>query len=262
MDDSNPLPILPQLTVLVVDDNDVNRMYMLHLLRKSGHKPLAAADGGQALALAASQAVDCILMDVQLPDMDGLAVTRAIRDGQCTPANPPDVPILALTAFALQGDRERCLAAGMDDHVAKPVRGRDLLLAMARVIEGRAGRPAQPPQPAQSPAVLDLSEFSRKGNLEFAAELLALFVELAEPKGRELTKAVQRGDVAAASGLAHDLAGMAGPLRAEALGQAMRALLAACQTGDAETCRQSHAQAETALAAVLAAARVHPLRNV
>ena len=258
MDESNPLPVLPPLTVLVVDDNDVNRIYMLHLLRKNGHTPLAAADGGQALALAASQAVDCILMDVQLPDMDGLAVTRAIRDGQCLPFNPPDVPILALTAFAMQGDRERCLAAGMDDHVAKPVRGRDLLWAMARVIEGRGGRPAQP---AASQAVLDLSEFSRKGNMEFAAELLTLFVELAEPKGRELAEAAQRGDVAAASGLAHDLAGMAGPLRAEALGQAMRDLLAACQTGDVMACRQSHAQAETALAAVLAAARAHPLRN-
>ena len=258
MDDSNPLPVLPPLTVLVVDDNDVNRLYMLHLLRKNGHTPLAAADGGQALALAASQAVDCILMDVQLPDMDGLTVTRAIRDGQCLPANPPDVPILALTAFAMQGDRERCLAAGMDDHVAKPVRGRDLLLAMARVIEGRGDRPAQP---AASQTVLDLSEFSRKGNVEFAAELLALFVELAEPKGRELAKAVENGDVADASRLAHDLAGMAGPLRAEALGQAMRALLAACKSGDVTACRQSHVPAQAALAAVLAAARVHPLRN-
>ncbi|EKO39246.1 MAG: response regulator (CheY-like domain and winged-helix DNA-binding domain containing protein) [Solidesulfovibrio magneticus str. Maddingley MBC34] len=258
MADSSPLPILPPLTVLVVDDNDVNRMYLLHLLRKSGHTPLAAADGGQALALTASQAVDCILMDVQLPDMDGLTVTRAIRDGQCLPANPPDVPILALTAFAMQDDRERCLAAGMDDHVAKPVRGRDLLSAMARVLEGRTGRPAQA---AESQAVLDLSEFSRKGSLEFAAELLGLFVELAEPKGRELAEATLRGDVAAASGLAHDLAGMAGPLRAEALGQAMRALMAACQAGDAEACRQSHAQAEAALAAVLDAARAHPLRN-
>ena len=97
MDDSNPLPVLPPLTVLVVDDNDVNRIYMLHLLRKNGHTPLAAADGGQALALAASQAVDCILMDIQLPDMDGLTVTRAIRDGQCVPANPPGVASFSQT---------------------------------------------------------------------------------------------------------------------------------------------------------------------
>ncbi len=257
MDDSSPLPILPPLTVLVVDDNDVNRVYLLHLLRKNGHTPLAAADGGQALALAASQTVDCILMDVQLPDMDGLAVTRAIRDGQCLPVNPPDVPILALTAFAMQGDRKRCLAAGMDDHVAKPVRGRDLLSAMARVLEGRTGRATQ----AAAEAVLDLSEFSRKGSLEFAAELLGLFVELAEPKGQELARAVENGDIADVSRLAHDLAGMAGPLRAEALGQAMRALQAACQTGDVTACRQSHVPAEAALATVLAAARAHPLRN-
>ena len=230
-------------------------MLFRSLLRKNGHTPIPAVDGGQALALAASRTVDCILMDVQLPDMDGLTVTRAIRDGQCAPANPPDVPILALTAFALHGDRERCLAAGMDDHVAKPVRGQDLLLALARVVAGRK------PETAAAPAALDLSEFASKGNREFAAELLALFVELAEPKGLELAEAVRRGDVAAASGLAHDLAGMAGPLRAETMGLAMRALQAACQTGDPEACRQHHARAENALAVVLAAARVHPLRN-
>ena len=137
MDDSNPLPILPQLTVLVVDDNDVNRMYLLHLLRKNGHTPLAAADGGQALALAASQAVDCILMDVQLPDMDGLAVTRAIRNGQCLPVNPPNVPILALTAFAMQGDRERCLAAGMDDYLSKPINADELSRQLERWAQAR-----------------------------------------------------------------------------------------------------------------------------
>jgi CheY-like chemotaxis protein/HPt (histidine-containing phosphotransfer) domain-containing protein len=255
MDVSSPAQGLPPLTVLVVDDNDVNRMYMLHLLRKNGHTPIPAVDGSQALTLAASRTVDCILMDVQLPDMDGLAVTRAIRAGNCAPANPADVPILALTAFAMQGDRERCLAAGMDAHVPKPVRGPDLFAAIAQVLKcTRAKAPAEP-------TPLDLSEFTRSGNLEFVGELLALFLELAEPKGQALAEAVRRGDLAAAAGLAHDLAGMAGPIRAEALGQTMRALQEACQTGDAAACRHSHGRAATVLEAVLAAVRLHPYRN-
>jgi CheY-like chemotaxis protein/HPt (histidine-containing phosphotransfer) domain-containing protein len=249
---SSPAQGLPPLTVLVVDDNDINRMYMLHLLRKNGHTPLPAVDGQQALEIAASQTVDCILMDIQLPDMDGLTVTRAIRAGRCAPANPPQVPILALTAFAMQGDRERCLAAGMDAHVAKPVRGPDLLAALARVL-GPARAAAEP-----TPQHLDLSEFSRKGRQEFAAELLTLFLELAEPKGQALAAAVARDDSAAALGLAHDLAGMAGPIRAEGLGRTMRALQEACQAGDRAARRSCHALAARELAAVLAAVRVHP----
>ncbi|MHC1788071.1 response regulator [Solidesulfovibrio sp.] len=252
MNASAPAQDLPSLTVLVVDDNDVNRLYMLHLLKKNGHIPIPAADGRQALEMARSHPVDIILMDVQLPDMDGLTVTRAIRDGQCAGANTAQVPILALTAFAMHDDRERCLAAGMDDHVSKPVRGADLFAAMARVL-GRDRSPEAATRP-----VLDLSEFTRKGRQEFAAELLALFLELAEPKGLALAAALDRNDLTAAAGLAHDLVGMAGPIRAEALGQTMRSLQERCQSGDLAASRERHAQAARELADVLAAVRAHP----
>ncbi|OLN27549.1 Signal transduction histidine kinase [Desulfovibrio sp. DV] len=252
MDVSSPAQDLPPLTVLVVDDNDVNRIYMLHLLRKNGHTPIPAVDGRQALEVAASQTVDCILMDIQLPDMDGLTVTRAIREGRCAPANPPEVPILALTAFAMQGDRERCLEAGMDAHVSKPVRGADLFAVIGQVLsKARLATNSRE-------ELLDLSEFSRKGRREFAAELLALFLELAEPKGQALTEAVSRGDTAAALGLAHDLAGMSGPIRAERLAAAMRSLQEACRLGDITACRSYLAQAKLELAAVFAAVRAHP----
>ena len=242
--------VLPSLTVLVVDDNEVNQLYMQHLLRKNGHTPIPAVDGRQALDAVAAQPVDCILMDIQLPDMDGMAVTKAIRAGAGGATNPPHVPILALTAYAMPGDRQRCLAAGMDAHVAKPVRGPDLFAAIAQALgQPRSDAPA---------AVLDLSEFSQTGRQEFAAELLTLFLELAAPKGRALADAAARGDFAAAAGLAHDLAGMAGPLRAEGLGQAMRLLQEACRLGDADHCRQLAAQAGQALAAVTEAARAHP----
>jgi len=252
MDVSGPAQVLPPLTVLVVDDNDVNQLYIQHLLRKHGHTAIPAVDGRQALDAVAAHPVDCILMDIQLPDMDGIAVTKAIREGTCGPTNPPEVPILALTAYAMPGDRLRCLAAGMNAHVSKPVRGQDLFAAIAQVL-GRVLPSVDAPA-----MVLDLSEFSHKGRQEFAAELLALFLELAEPKGLALADAVSRGDLAAAKGLAHDLAGMSGPIRAEGLGQAMRLLQDACRAGDHDACRQLDQKARQVLDAVLEAARRHP----
>jgi|GEM_PF-2533891 len=254
MDAAGPDRNLPSLAVLVVDDNEVNRLYMMHLLRKRGHRPVAAADGHEVLLAVAQQAFDIILMDVQLPDTDGLTLTRTIRSGQCGTLNPPDIPILALTAFAMQGDRDRCLAAGMDDHVSKPIRAPDLLAAMARVLDGRqAGGREQDHAPA-----IDLSEFAQAGRREFALEMLSLFLELAEPKGRELGDAVGRGDIQAALALAHDLAGMTGPLRATRLNEAMKAVQQACQSGDLQACRESHALADRELAAACQAARSHP----
>lgn len=252
MDASGSAQALPSLTVLVVDDNDVNRLFMQHLLRKNGHTAISAANGREALNAVAAHPVDCILMDIQLPDMDGVAVTRAIRQGTCGSANPPEVPILALTACVMPSDRQRCLEAGMNAHVAKPVRGPDLFAAIAQVLGC-----AQPNLGAHAPA-LDLSEFSQKGRQLFAVELLTLFLELAEPKGRDLADAVARGDLAAARGLAHDLAGMSGPIRAEGLGRAMRQLQEACREGDVAACRESHALAGQALATVLRAVRAHP----
>ncbi len=104
-------------SVLLVEDNDVNREVALDLLRNAGLKVDTARDGEEALAKAGAQAFDLILMDVQMPRMDGLAATRAIR------ALPREgaLPILAMTANAYEDDRRACLAAGMDDFVAKPV---------------------------------------------------------------------------------------------------------------------------------------------
>lgn len=246
---------LPSLSVLVVDDNEVNRLYMLHLLRKMGHQPTTASTGREALDAIASQSFDIILMDVQLPDIDGLAVTRMVRAGECGSANPPDVPILALTAFAQSGDRQRCLAAGMNDHLPKPVRVQDLLDAMARSMKARgSGGPADQPEDQ----AFDLAAFTRESRREFAKEMLALFLELAEPKRRSLEEAIRKGDIQAAVALAHDLAGMAGPLRARRLHETMKALQEACMTGNISSCRVHHALAERELAAVLTAVRAHP----
>jgi signal transduction histidine kinase/CheY-like chemotaxis protein len=117
------------LRILLAEDNLVNRRLACYLLEKKGHTVIAARDGREALAAFETEAVDLILMDVQMPGMDGLQATRAIRARET--ASGLHVPIVALTAHAMSGDRAYCLAAGMDDYLTKPIRAEDLHRVLA-----------------------------------------------------------------------------------------------------------------------------------
>ncbi len=121
------------LTVLVAEDNPVNQEVIIRYLEKGGHSVTLAANGREAVALAAKGGFDLVLMDMQMPEMDGLEAARAIR---MLPGAAGRTPIVALTANAMQGDKERCLAAGMDGYVAKPINRRTLFTAMARAVDG------------------------------------------------------------------------------------------------------------------------------
>jgi CheY-like chemotaxis protein len=123
------VPVNAALRVLVVEDNPVNQMLATRVLQKKGHSVVVAGNGRQALEALAGQKFDVVLMDVNMPEMDGLAATAAIRARE--EGTGRRVPIVALTAQALAGDRERCLAAGMDAYLSKPVRGAQLLRAVA-----------------------------------------------------------------------------------------------------------------------------------
>ena len=131
--------------ILVVDDVEANRRMVVALLRNLGHAADAVASGREAVAAVLAGQYGLVLMDVQMPDIDGLEATRQIR--QRMPGKGPR--IIALTASALAGDRERCLAAGMDDYLSKPVEA----LALRAMLEktGRAvpARPAHPPPRAR-----------------------------------------------------------------------------------------------------------------
>ena len=111
------------LRILVAEDNAVNQKLALRLLEKQGHSVVVAGDGRQAIVLLEQQAFDLILMDVQMPNMDGLEATAAIRKNEKGRAR---IPIVAVTAHAMKGDRERCLAAGMDAYLSKPIRAAEL----------------------------------------------------------------------------------------------------------------------------------------
>jgi signal transduction histidine kinase/CheY-like chemotaxis protein len=113
----------PGLRILVAEDNAVNQKLALRLLEKQGHSVVVAGDGKQALILLEQQAFDLILMDVQMPNMDGFETAAAIRENEREQAH---IPIVAVTAHAMKGDRERCLAAGMDAYISKPIRVTEL----------------------------------------------------------------------------------------------------------------------------------------
>jgi CheY-like chemotaxis protein len=117
--------------ILLAEDNVVNQKLATRLLEKHGHTVVAVSDGQAALDALAQQTFDLVLMDVQMPDMDGLEATAVIRaQEQGTGAH---LPIFALTAHAMQGDRERCLAAGMDGYLTKPIKANDLDAVIAQL---------------------------------------------------------------------------------------------------------------------------------
>jgi CheY-like chemotaxis protein len=124
------------LRILVAEDNVINQLVAVRLLEKQGHTVALAVNGKEALALLAAGQFDAVFMDVQMPEMDGLEATAAIRAGERGTGR--HLPIIALTAHALPADRERCLASGMDAYLAKPVRGSDLADALALVVPASA----------------------------------------------------------------------------------------------------------------------------
>ena len=120
------------LNILVVDDESLNRKVMRQLLQRLGHTPVCVASGQEALESLKQHRFDLALMDVQMPEMDGIEALKRIRGG-ASGLNKPDIPIVALTAFTMKGDRERFLEAGMDGYIAKPVAMADVKRVLARV---------------------------------------------------------------------------------------------------------------------------------
>jgi signal transduction histidine kinase/CheY-like chemotaxis protein len=143
--DRRPRPETTGLRILLAEDNAVNQRVASRILEKGGHSVIIAGNGLEALAKLAQQAFDLVLMDIQMPEMDGLQATERIRAGEryknsakaCGEASD-HLTIVAMTAHAMQGDRERCLLAGMDDYISKPVRSEELLRVVARASQARS----------------------------------------------------------------------------------------------------------------------------
>ena len=121
--------------ILVVEDNEKNMKLFRDVLSATGYRTLEARTGGEAVELATEQAPDLVLMDIQMPDVDGLEALRRLRADERTAA----IPVLAVTAQAMQGDREHFLAEGFDGYLSKPVNVRELLGTVRQHCDGRAG---------------------------------------------------------------------------------------------------------------------------
>jgi two-component system, sensor histidine kinase and response regulator len=201
------------LRVLVAEDNPTNQKLVVELLTQRGHHIIRAVNGRQAVERSAAEALDVILMDVQMPEMDGLEATEAIRSRER--ADGGHVPIIAMTAHAMAGDRERCLAAGMDDYISKPLRADELFATIDRVCAsggaGLAAVSADPPSLSTEGSVDGetlLASFG--GNRTVLGEVIAVFLDDAQTMMGALEDARVRRDAVAIASAAHALKGSVG----------------------------------------------------
>jgi two-component system, sensor histidine kinase len=195
----------PRLTVLLVEDNAVNRRLAEIVLSGHGHTVVAVENGCAALEALHRLRFDLILMDVQMPGMDGIATTRAIREAEGAAGG--HVPILALTAHALAGDRQRCLGAGMDGYLEKPVRPVALLEAVERLAHRPAADIAAAERGTAAPERTTLLE-QVGGDSRLLEEICELF---ARESGRHMAAvraAIERGEPQALASALHTLRGM------------------------------------------------------
>jgi CheY-like chemotaxis protein len=141
------------LRILLAEDNPVNQVVATRLLEKRGHKVVGVGNGREAVAAAENQNFDLALVDLQMPEMDGLQAVGLIRQHE-EGTGRRRLPIIALTAHAMRGDRERCLAAGMDGYITKPINRTELFSAIDSVLQScqPAGASLLPPAKRQSPA--------------------------------------------------------------------------------------------------------------
>ena len=138
---------LKRVRVLVAEDNPINQKIVRIMLQKAGCEVFAVDDGDKAVQAVQSNPFDLVLMDLHMPQLDGLQATKRIRG---LDSNVKEVPIIALTASAFTDDRDRCLAAGMNDFITKPIR-LDYLLEKCRYWASRATEAAATPEPAPIP---------------------------------------------------------------------------------------------------------------
>ncbi len=229
-------------TVLLVEDNPISRQVMRELLEAEGIKTVEAGNGARAIELLDSERFDLVLMDVQMPVMDGLEATRRIRAG----SRHKDLPIIAMTAHAMSIDRDRCIEAGMNDHLPKPIDTDALMAALARRLgpgnaaaQSAADRHA--PLPGKAAALvgidMDFALKRMKGDEVFLRRLVSQFCALYENAANEIGQHLGTGLTHDARRLAHSIKGAAGTIGAPALQKAASALEMEIADGGTGTAR-------------------------
>ena len=208
------------LSVLVAEDTAFNQKFIMRLLERWGHAAVLAEDGRKAVAAFSAGRFDLVFMDVQMPEMDGLEAARAIR--RVEESRGGRTPIIAMTAHVIKGDRERCLAAGMDDYLPKPIDSEKLRRMISRLVPGPGGpaAPADGGAPARADDFLKAFENDRG----FFKEVVEVFCADYPNHLVTLRRAAAAADVPAFVRAAHSLKGMLRNFQAEAAAERASAL--------------------------------------
>ena len=224
------------LDILLVEDNQVNQKVAAAMLKKKGHRITIAGNGVKALEAFDQAAFDMVLMDVQMPEMGGFEATACIREREADTGRR--TPVIAMTAHAMKGDRQRCLEAGMDGYVAKPIRPEKLFAAIAEFAPGAAddGQEAAPDAGPRVQGVLSVEQLMTNvdDDMELLAELVELFEEDYPPRLVRLREGIAHADSDTVGREAHTIKGAVGNFGAiGAFEQALR-LEKAGKAGDWE----------------------------
>ncbi len=251
---------LAGLRILLVEDNKINQEVAAETLRRAGMEVTIANNGRQALDLLESSSVDGILMDIQMPVMDGFAASRAIRHD----LGLVDIPIIAITANALSGDRERCLESGMTDYITKPIRRQALFTCLAKWIGKKGGSQeesetvadAEVMEPVSTARILDTADgLDIMGdNMELYRSLLVMFINKNQNTAEEIIGNIRDGDREAATFATHSMKGSAANIGAVNLNEVSAALEMALVENREEAIRPLLDQFKRSLALTIKAA--------
>ncbi len=255
--------VVPGTRVLVAEDNQVNAKLAAAMLEKAGCLVDVAADGIEALEAIGRATYDLVLMDCQMPGLDGFETTRRIRVREDI-AGVARTPVIAMTANAMAGDRERCLEAGMDDYIAKPVRPDELRTKVARHVTHRAGRPGLKPDPrpvtatshAALPPLVDRERLEELRLLEddepgLIEELTGLFGDETPRLIGAVVDGIREGDVERVRDASHTLKGSAGSIGAARVSDLARQILDVARAGSLEGTGAIATELQAAFAATL-----------
>ncbi len=241
--------ISPAARVLIVEDNPVNRKVVLYMLQKLALQTESAGNGREALEALAKSRYDLVLMDCQMPEMDGFEATAAIRRRERA-AHAKRMPIIAMTANAMHGDREKCLAAGMDDYLMKPLEPGDLESALKiwlpQLESGAQHIPTEAP-----PVDLEHLYGTFNQDRKIVEELLALYLDTTPSLLERLKAAIELKDVAGAKA-AHELKGASAYIAARKMADLAREAEQAIKNGAWDQAGEVIEQMETAFIRVLA----------
>ena len=208
------------LHILLAEDNVVNQKLATKILANWGHSIVVASSGKEAVEASEKERFDLILMDIQMPDLDGFEATQIIREREKDGGGR--LPIVAMTAHAMKGDKEKCLAAGMDDYVSKPINRDELFSVIQKFAKGgeATGNSASLSSKDDEPFTTEVFDIAEAleiagGDKAFLKELAGLFFENLPGYVAKIREAISREDSGALEGAAHELKGSVGNFAAK-----------------------------------------------